>query len=196
MNIAEAGRRLLHGEKVRLAWARPEDAEVMARWREDGEYMRLVDSDWMRPGTPEDSPLGRAGVAHNGVEFRVRTVVDDRLIGFVALHGIEWNNQVGEISIGIGSSADWGKGYGTEALRLALGYAFNELNLHRVWLTVIGYNTRAVHAYERAGFQHEGTLRQAILRDGEHYDGLVMGLLREEWERLPDVVAGRQKKAG
>ena len=70
------------------------------------------------------------------------------------------------------------------------------VNLNRVWLTAIGYNTRAVRAYERVGFKHEGVLRQAILRDGEHYDGLVMGLLREEWERLPDVVAGRQKKAG
>lgn len=187
MNIVEASKRLLSGELVRLTWARPEDAEIMTRWREDAEYMRMVDTDWMRPGSAEDSPLGRAGVAPNGVEFRIRAMPDDRLIGFVALHSIEWNNQVGEISIGIGCSADWGKGYGTEALRLALGFAFNELNLNRVWLTVIGYNTRAVRTYEKVGFRHEGVLRQAGLRDGKRYDLLAMGLLREEWECQADA---------
>jgi RimJ/RimL family protein N-acetyltransferase len=187
MNIVEASKRLLSGELVRLTWARPEDAVIMTRWREDAEYMRMVDTDWMRPASAEDSPLGRAGVAPNGVEFRIRAVPDDRLIGFVALHSIEWNNQVGEISIGIGCSADWGKGYGTEALRLALRFAFDELNLNRVWLTVIGYNTRAVRAYEKVGFRHEGVLRQAGLRDGKRYDLLVMGLLREEWECQADA---------
>jgi RimJ/RimL family protein N-acetyltransferase len=60
------------------------------------------------------------------------------------------------MSIGLGDSANWGKGYGHEATRLALGFALNELNLHRVQLTVFDYNPRAIHLYEKLGFQQEG----------------------------------------
>ncbi len=177
------GESLLRGALVRLTGVRAGDAEMMARWSEDPQYMRMVDSDWMRPRVSDDSPLGRSGSSSNGVEFRIRAVANDRLLGFVAVHSIEWNNQVGEVSIGIGEPADWGKGYGAEAMRLALRYAFHELNLNRVWLTVISYNDRAIRLYEKLGFQHEGLMREAVLRDGKRHGMLVMGLLRSEWER-------------
>jgi RimJ/RimL family protein N-acetyltransferase len=174
---------LLRGARVRLTGARSSDAETMARWSEEPQYMRMVDSDWMRPRISDDSPLGRAGSSPTGVEFRIRGMADERLLGFLAVHSIEWNNQVGEISIGIGDPADWGKGYGGEAMRLALRYAFHELNLNRVWLTVISYNARAIHLYEKLGFRQEGSMREAVLRDGKRHDMMVMGLLRSEWER-------------
>lgn len=177
------GESLLRGALVRLTGVRAGDAEMMARWSEDPQYMRMVDSDWMRPRVSDDSPLGRSGSSPSGVEFRIRAVTNDRLLGFVAVHDIEWNNQVGEISIGLGEPADWGKGYGAEAMRLALRYAFHELNLNRVWLTVISYNDRAIRLYEKLGFQHEGLMREAVLRDGKRHGMLVMGLLRSEWER-------------
>ncbi len=176
------GESLLRGALVRLTGPRSSDAGEMARWSDESQYMRMVDSDWMRPRTSDDSPLGRAGSSPTGVEFRIRELADGRLLGFLAVHSIEWNNQLGEISIGIGNPADWGKGYGSEAMRLALRYAFHELNLNRVWLTVISYNARAIHLYEKLGFRHEGVRRQAVLRDGKRYDMLVMGLLRSEWE--------------
>jgi RimJ/RimL family protein N-acetyltransferase len=178
-----AGRNLLRGELVRLAGQHPEDAQILARWSEDAEYMRLVDSDWVRPHTVEECAATRATA--NFVEFRIRTLSEDKLIGFVAVHSIEWNNRVGEISIGIGDVTCWGQGYGTDALRVILGYAFQELNLDRIWLTVIASNARAIHTYEKVGFRHEGALRQAVYRDGQRYDMLVMGLLRAEWCAQP-----------
>ena len=174
---------LLRGASVRLTGLRAGDGEAMARWSEEPQYMRMVDSDWMRPRVSDDSPLGRTGSSPTGVEFRIRAVANDRLLGFLAVHRIEWNNQVGEMSIGIGDPADWGKGYGSEAMCLALRYAFHELNLNRVWLTVISYNARAIRLYEKLGFQREGVMREAVLRDGKRYDMLVMGLLRWEWEQ-------------
>ncbi len=79
----------------------------------------------------------------NSVSFMLRTVQDDRLIGFVAIHGIEWNNRMGLLAIGIGDVNDRGKGYGREAIHLILKYAFYELNLH-VGLDVISYNKAAM----------------------------------------------------
>ena len=86
------------------------------------------------------------------------------------------------MSISLGDFANWGKGYGNEATRLALGFAFNELHLHRVQLTVFDYNPRAIHLYEKLGFQQEGIYREFLQRDGRRFDMYLYGLLRHEWE--------------
>ena len=86
------------------------------------------------------------------------------------------------MSIGLGDSANWGKRYGNEATRLALGFASNELHLHRVQLTVFDYNPRAIHLYEKLGFQQEGIYREFLQRDGRRFDMYLYGLLGHEWE--------------
>ena len=93
----------------------------------------------------------------------------------------EWNNQCGLLAIGIGEEKFRSKGYGTDALRLILRYAFFELNLNRVGLDVISYNKRAVRAYEKVGFKVEGTMRESVLRDGHKYDRIIMSILRNEY---------------
>jgi RimJ/RimL family protein N-acetyltransferase len=83
--------------------------------------------------------------------------------------------------MGFGDRQNWGKGYGTEAMRLALNFAFNELNLHRVQLSVFDYNERAIALYEKMGFVREGVYREYLQRDGKRYDMYLYGLLRREW---------------
>jgi RimJ/RimL family protein N-acetyltransferase len=58
----------------------------------------------------------------------------------------------------------------------------DELNLHRVQLTVFSYNERAIALYEKLGFQREGVYREFIQRDGRRYDMYLYGLLRREWK--------------
>jgi RimJ/RimL family protein N-acetyltransferase len=74
-----------------------------------------------------------------------------------------------------------GRGLGTEATRLLLGYAFEHLPLHRIELEVYAFNPRARRAYEKAGFVVEGRRRDALLYDGERVDAIVMSVLRPEW---------------
>jgi RimJ/RimL family protein N-acetyltransferase len=171
---------LFRGRLVRLAAPQQEDAAIMARWSHDAGYLRSLDTDYARPRGPEAFAPGDTASA-NAVEFRLRTLDEDRLIGLVALHSIEWNNRAGLLSIGIGEPDYRGKGYGSDALGLVLRYAFDELNLERVGLDVISNNTSALRTYERAGFQQEGRLRRAVLRDGQHHDLILMGILRHEW---------------
>ncbi len=151
-----------------------------------------MDSDYARPLSEEEAALrlNPEEVDPNKVEFHLRTLADDRLIGFVALHSIEWNNGSGILAVGIGETRYRGKGYGTDALRLLLRYAFHELNLFRLGLDVIATNTRAIHAYEKLGFQHEGRMRDAVLRDGRRTDRIVMGILRDEWVELQQKAPG------
>ncbi|MFD1136014.1 GNAT family N-acetyltransferase [Paenibacillus sp. PDC88] len=170
-----------HGNKVRLAAAIQQDAQTLAGYTEDYEYLRNLDTDYAVPQTVQENEPKSARMDH-GVEFMLRTIDEDRLIGFVALHSIEWNNQSARLAIGIGKAKDRNKGYGSDALQLILRYAFYELNLNRVSLDVISYNEIAYHAYKKAGFVEEGRMRQAVLRGGQKYDRIMMGLLREEWE--------------
>lgn len=178
------GTDLFEGERVRLSAPREEDAAAFARWSHDAAYLRAVDTDYARPISARQAAERYPGDGgeSNTIEFRIRTLDEDLLIGFVALHSIEWNNRAAQLAIGIGEPGYRGKGYGTDALRLVLRYAFDELNLLRVGLDVISNNVAAVRAYEKVGFVHEGAMRRAVLRDGRHHDRLIMGILRDDWK--------------
>jgi RimJ/RimL family protein N-acetyltransferase len=76
-----------------------------------------------------------------------------------------------------------GQGYGTEAIRWVLDWAFNSAGLHRVELNVLGWNPRAARIYEILGFREEGRRRDCLFRDGRWWDEVHMGLLRGEWEK-------------
>ena len=112
--------------------------------------------------------------------FGIETL-DGKLIGNVALESINWKDRCAELGIVIGEKDQWDKGYGTEAVCTLLGFAFREMNLHRVFLRVFDDNTRAIHCYEKCGFQHEGRLREAEFSSGRYRDELLMGILRSEF---------------
>jgi RimJ/RimL family protein N-acetyltransferase len=180
---------LYTGKLVRLTAFRPEDKEALSRWTHDNDYMRNLDGDPARPRPASffaelDRDKQREREA-NHVEFYIRTLAEDKLIGFADLN-MQWNNQVGWLGIGIGEPEYRGKGYGSDALRLVVGYGFRELGLYRVSLGVFSYNERAIRAYEKVGFEREGTLRAALYRDGQRYDVIFMGILRPEWEKQVD----------
>jgi RimJ/RimL family protein N-acetyltransferase len=79
---------------------------------------------------------------------------------------------------------DWNKGFGTEAMKLILRYAFDLLNLNRISLTVFEYNARAILSYEKAGFRVEGQHRKWVNRDGKRWDLISMGILQSEWREV------------
>jgi len=181
-------RSLFTGQLVRLAAIDADaDAAFFAQSDRDSDYMRFLDSGPNRLFTLKQikAELARemSEAADVNVLFGMRTLADDRLIGFVGLDGIRWLHGDTFIAIGIAEAAYRGQGYGTDALRVALRYAFTELNLHRVSLDVFDYNRRALHTYEKIGFVVEGRMRQALRRDGRYHDLIFMGILRAEWQK-------------
>lgn len=171
---------LFKGQLVRLAAPLPEDAEALARWSTQDDYMRLLDDD---PVLPQNASHFTFSTSADSFYFHLRTLTGDTFIGFIVLFNIKWRNQSAMLAMGIGEAEYRGKGYGSDALRLILNYAFNELSLYRVSLTVMDYNTAAIRAYERAGFVLEGRERGAVLREGQRADLLHYGILREEWNQ-------------
>ena len=98
------------------------------------------------------------------------------------MHKVDLKNRSGVFGIIIGEHEYWSKGYGTDATRTLLDFAFGELGLHRVELEVNDFNPRAVRAYEKAGFKRDGVLRDSLYREGKFHDVFVMSILREEWD--------------
>ena len=86
--------------------------------------------------------------------------------------------------IGIFNRTYWNRGIGTEATRLILGFAFEQLHLHRVELRVVDYNLRAIRSYEKAGFVNEGLDRETVFMDGQWHSDLRMAILEDEFRAL------------
>ncbi len=173
----------LRGEKVRLTAVTPTDLPTMTKWWADADFLRLYDSVPAYPQTEaqlakriEDGQKGERTFL-----FGIRPLTGDDLIGLLELDGVMWSHGTTFVSIAIGDEANRGKGYGRDAMRLALNYAFGELNLHRVCLTVFSYNIGAMKLYESLGFTREGVYREHLRRDGRRYDMLLYGLLVHEW---------------
>ena len=176
---------LLRGSRVRLAALTQNDLPTVAQWHQNSEFLRLFDA---LPAYPKTETvlaewLDAADKATDAFLFAIRSLDTDEPIGYVELDGILWTHRVGGVSIAIGEVKRWGKSYGYEAMQLTLRFAFDELNLHRVQLTVFSYNERAIALYEKLGFQREGVHREHLQRDGKRYDMYLYGLLRSEWEK-------------
>lgn len=168
-------------EVVRLTALDPAEAEIVARWSRDTEYHRLSDNDCAYPQPAKKAREWLERDSDHRFNFLIRTRTDDRLIGGIGLWIESWAHGEAWVGIGIGERDYWGNGYGTEAMRLILRFAFDELNLQRVSLGVYAYNPRAIRSYEKAGFRREGVVRGDCHRDGQHWDSVFMGILREEW---------------
>jgi RimJ/RimL family protein N-acetyltransferase len=163
------------------------DPEIESQWTHDAEFMRMQFTEPMRPLSPAQVKKKYEAIekdveeSKNLFHFTIRLRLDDRLLGFTRLYWVEWTNGAGMLMLGIGNRSDRGQGYGSEALHLMLRYTFAELNLHRLGATIPEYNSVARHVFAKAGFVEEVRRRQAINRDGQRWDLIHVGILREEW---------------
>jgi RimJ/RimL family protein N-acetyltransferase len=178
------------GEHIQLTAPDAErDAEIESKWTHDPDYLRLLSADPAKPLSPAqvkkryEEVEKEAEKSHDTFNFAIRLREGDRLIGFIRVFDIMWTHGSGRLQLGIGDPNDRRHGYGGEALKLVLRYAFDELNLHRLSATTFEYNTAALNFLQRAGFTVEVRRRQAVNRDGRRWDVIALGLLRDEWKR-------------
>lgn len=176
---------MITGEKVILRAIEPSDVKQLWEWTQDAEIMKYRDY----PGPP--NPLAEAEREYQDSLCRdtrdlhlAITSLDGELIGETSLRYVDHRGGSADFTIAIGNKAYWSRGYGSDATRALMRFAFEQYNLHRITLYVHAFNERAIRAYEKCGFRHEGRLREAYYLDGEYKDVLVMGLLREDIEKL------------
>lgn len=174
----------LAGERVVLRPVGEADAPGLAKLVGDPEVRRLT-------GThrgPDADPLTAARswyASRADHDDRLDLAVVDRAaggyLGEVVFNDLDPDNRSCSFRIALAGPRVFGRGYGTEATRLMLAHAFETVGLHRVSLEVFDFNPRARHVYERAGFVHEGTLKQALRWDGRWHDTHTMAVLAPDW---------------
>jgi RimJ/RimL family protein N-acetyltransferase len=174
--------RLFYGPRIRLTSPVIGDGRIMAEWYQDSDFSRHLDALPAYPKTETEINrwLDEVSSAKNDFLFIIRPLDSSQTMGFVHLGEILWSHRVAWLAIGV-SSEYQGQSYGHEALTLALQFAFDEINLHRVQLTVFDYNTPAIRLYEKLGFKREGVFREFMQRDGHRHDMYLYGLLSSEW---------------
>lgn len=186
---------MIIGEKVILRAIEPSDIRQLWEWTQDAEVMRYRDY----PGPPR--PLAEAEREYQDslcqdtrdLHLAIATL-EGELIGETSLRYVDHRAGNADFTIAIGNKAYWGHGYGSDATKALMRFAFQQYNLHRVTLYVHAFNERAVKAYEKCGFRHEGRLREAHYMEGEHKDVLLMGLLKEDFERLEAEQAAKSEE--
>ncbi|MBM7588042.1 RimJ/RimL family protein N-acetyltransferase [Bacillus pakistanensis] len=115
---------------------------------------------------------------------RLGIFVGNELIGTVTYYWEFKATKWLEAGIGIYNPSYWNGGYGTEALSLWVDHLFKTLDIPRVGITTWSGNIRMMKAAEKVGMQLEGRMRKCRYYNGEYYDSIRMGVLREEWEAL------------
>jgi RimJ/RimL family protein N-acetyltransferase len=115
-----------------------------------------------------------------GVAFGIRAK-DGTPLGFMGLTWVLPYHRLAMLGAKIGDPDYWSGGYGTDALLLVIDYAFDWLDMHKLWLTTTGFNRRVMRQMEKVGFTLESRARRETLADGQWHDGLFYGLLRTEW---------------
>lgn len=170
------------GKKVRLTSLKRGDLPTYRIWNSDEAFGRYYNASPIREESEKNAEKLIEEHSDKTYRFAIRSIGNDDFLGICAVEDIVWPHRVGWVSIALGPDFH-GKGYGKEAMELLLNYAFNELNLHRIQLSVFSYNSAALKLYESLGFKHEGTFREWMQRDGKRHDMHLYGLLVSEYQK-------------
>jgi RimJ/RimL family protein N-acetyltransferase len=176
---------MILGKTIRLRALEREDLKLLAGWLNDPEVRKNLsmynpismgqEEIWyenMLKQPSDEQPLAIEVPEEEGW----------RLIGDISLMHLNWRVRDAELGLYIGEKSFWNRGFGRKAIRLLLRHAFQTMNLNRVYLRVNETNLRGIRSYEKAGFMHEGRMRQAAFLDGHYIDLLLMSILRNEWQ--------------
>jgi RimJ/RimL family protein N-acetyltransferase len=175
--------RKLAGELVYLSPVVPEDADPWARWLNDLEVALPLGDEAYHAFTAEAQAQDIAQIsAHQEHVFTIVESATDQAIGRCLLFSLNKTDRAAQAGIFIGEKDRWGRGMGTEAMRLLLDYAFNLLNLNNVMLGAFAFNERALRSYRSLGFREIGRRREARIVGPEKYDLILMDLLAAEFE--------------
>jgi diamine N-acetyltransferase len=177
---------MIIGKRVRLRAIEKADLPRFVTWLNDpevNEHLLIIaplslgsEEKWyenMMQRPPHEQPLA----------IEVKDGEDWVHVGNTGLHNHDWTNRSAEFGIFIGEKRFWNQGVGLETALLTLHYGFDVLNLNRIFLVVDATNLRGIRCYEKAGYVHEGRMRQAKYSNGKYVDWLLMSVLRSEWEQ-------------
>lgn len=169
------------GDKIYLRPLEMEDIDSFVLWLNDEEVRQYLSMTSPLNKIREKEWVENLYKDDRNTVLGIVVKENDQLIGNIGMHRISIPHRQAGMGIFIGDKTCWSKGYGTEALKLIVGYGFDQLNLHRLHLTVFSFNARAIRTYEKVGFKREGVFREHLYRNGKYHDVYYMAILENEW---------------
>ncbi len=176
----------LIGTNIRLRKAEAKDAATRLALGCDPHIFEMFGTshDQIEPMTEERALRWVQNIINHPYAW---VIEHETMIGKAQLERVDVQDRRASLIIAILDPLSLGKGYGTEATKLLLAYAFNQLKLHRITLRVLAYNERAVRAYQKCGFRIEGRERESGYINGKWHDDIIMGVLAHEFLSLDSI---------
>ena len=170
---------MIAGKRVQLRSMTLADAADIVRWRDDPFVADHMFSDELPSIESHLRWFEQLQTRGDRQEFIIVEQASGHSIGTIGLSSIDRVHRRAEYGILIGEASARGQGYAREASALILDYAFNELQLHRVYLLVFADHLAALDLYKQLGFQIEGTLREHVYKRGVFRDVIEMAILNQ-----------------
>lgn len=178
----------IEGNRLYLRPPSKRDVHFFLRWFNDPEVSIFLNSIRPMTETAEEKWVERLDERRNDIVLVIvlkgASPEADRPIGTMGIHSIEHASGVATTGTAIGEKDCWGKGYGEEAKMLLLNYAFNTLNLRKIYSHVLAINPRSRAYSEKCGYALEATLRKHHFRNGTYVDEYILSVYRDAWQRL------------
>lgn len=173
---------MIRGKNTYIRLMEETDVQHKVEWFNDEEVRRTLNVDFPISIVGTKKWLHNVSLNNTRKDFIICSEADNVPIGYCGLVNIDFKNSKAESYLGIGNKKYWGKGHASEARRLILEYAFNELALNKVYSYVWTENEKMKHINEKVGFKIEGTLRDDVFYQGKFRDKHIMGVLRDEYK--------------
>ena len=171
---------VIEGNAINLRLMNGEDTDCIVKWR-NTEFVRR-NFIYRELFTRQGHESWRKTMVDTGkvIQFIILRKADGRPVGSVYLRDIDRTHNKAEYGIFIGEEEALGKGYGTEAAKMMIAYAFRIEGLHKLMLRVLAENVRAQRSYEKAGFVKEAYLRDEVYLDGHYQDVIYMAVINDK----------------
>ena len=171
----------LIGKNISLKALEEKDLDKIFAWKNNYELANLIKTHPLPVARYEiEEWLKRNQSDKNQILWGIYDLKSDELLGIARLMFIDWISSNAEFGIFIGSKSGRGKGLGKETTKMVLNFAFNDANLHKVYLKVTESNAKAIGLYESCGFDKEGLLKHHFWNNGKYENIVMMGLLKNE----------------
>jgi len=167
----------IYGAKSNLRKLEKKDLQKSLMWLKDPSVNMYLSHNF-RDYTEEQELkwFNFVQLSNNDIVFAIEDNYNNQYIGNCALHKIDWVEKSCELGIFIGEKNHLNKGYGSDAVKSIIKFAFNKLDLQSIRLTVYRYNHRAIKVYKNCGFRLIKIERENHFYNGKYWDTLVMEL--------------------
>ena len=170
----------IKGEKVLLRAMEEKDMPFLLEMINDPEMEKMVIG-WSFPNSMKQQMEWYNRVVSDSKNLRFAIEYEGKFVGISTLIKSDWKNRSADHGIKLHQSAPKGVGIATDAVYATMKYAFEELQLHRLYGSILDYNIPSQKLYAKCGWVKEGCYRQNVFKNNEYHDEWPMAILKDEY---------------